>query len=444
MATIDFKGQNTAPLFKTDPSKYQAMGDIIAAAKVAQPDVRELLVKTYGDQGITGFLNLTGAIKNAGTSDLIQWFEEGRRHTKFAIADATHNAGVFSVTATDWAAQENDIVMDANTGQRFIVTSTTNKTMVSLSGYTTNLSAGDLIVIGNMYAQGSDAPAKFTETDVDKYTNSYAIVKEKFEVAGSQATNVGYVNVGNGDYRWFIHGENETRARFMDKREMVLLFGEKAADNANLANINGGVTGTEGYFSALEDRGLVVSGAANSPLDSIGEFDSIIIELDKQGAPSEYAMYLNRKQSLAIDDMLAAGISTSVTAGLPGQFGAFNNDADMAVKLGFKSFTRGGYTFHKHDWKLLNDPTLLGASNVYQGAMVPLSQVVDPRSGTKSPSLEMNYKAANGYTRELNHWVVGGGVMGYNQNTKDTVVFNYLSEVALVVRAANQHVAIKG
>ena len=230
----------------------------------------------------------------------------------------------------------------------------------------------------------------------------------------------------------------------MDKREMVLLFGEKASDNQDLADVNGKVTGTEGYFSALEDRGLVVSGAANSPLDSIGEFDSIIIELDKQGAPSEYAMYLNRKQSLAIDDMLAAGISTSVTAGLPGQFGAFNNDADMAVKLGFKSFTRGGYTFHKHDWKLLNDPTLLGASNVYQGAMVPLSQVVDPRSGTKSPSLEMNYKAANGYTRELNHWVVGGGVMGYNQNTKDTVVFNYLSEVALVVRAANQHVAIKG
>jgi hypothetical protein len=134
-------------------------------------------------------------------------------------------------------------------------------------------------------------------------------------------------------------------------------------------------------------------------LDSISEFDNIILELDKQGAPAEYAMYLNRKQSLAIDDMLAGGIATQVTAGLAGQFGAFNNDSDLAVQLGFKSFTRGGYTFHKHDWKLLNDPTLLGASTQFQGAMVPMTQVTDARTGTKAPALEMNYKASNGYNR---------------------------------------------
>jgi hypothetical protein len=142
--------------------------------------------------------------------------------------------------------------------------------------------------------------------------------------------------------------------------------------------------------------------------------------------------------------MLAGGIATQVTAGLAGQFGAFNNNADMAVQLGFKSFTRGGYTFHKHDWKLLNDPTLLGASNQYQGAMIPMATVVDPVTATKAPALELNYKAANGYSREMEHWVTGGGVLGFNQNTKDTAEFHYRSEIALVTRAANQHVAIKG
>ena len=76
-----------------------------------------------------------------------------------------------------------------------------------------------------------------------------------------------------------------------------------------------------------------MSNAQASPLDSIAEFDDIILELDKEGAPAEYARYLNRKQSLAIDDMLASGISTNVTAGLAGQFGAFNNDSDLAVQL---------------------------------------------------------------------------------------------------------------
>jgi len=170
------------------------------------------------------------------------------------------------------------------------------------------------------------------------------------------------------------------------------------------------------------------------------------MELDKQGAPSEYAMYVNRKQDLAIDDMLASGIATSVTAGLPGQFGAFNNDANMAVQLGFKSFTRGGYTFHKHDWKLLNDPTLLGASNYVQGAMIPLSQVTDARSGMKAPALSMSYKEANGYNREMEHWVTGS-ILGHTNNGDvgtDNAVFHYRSEIALCTRAANQHVMIKG
>ena len=70
------------------------------------------------------------------------------------------------------------------------------------------------------------------------------------------------------------------------------------------------MAGSEGYFSAIEDRGIVVQNASSNPLDSFSEFDDIILELDKQGAPSEYAMYVNRKQDLAIDDMLASGIAT--------------------------------------------------------------------------------------------------------------------------------------
>ena len=40
-----------------------------------------------------------------------------------------------------------------------------------------------------------------------------------------------------------------------------------------------------------------------------------------------------------------------------------------------------------------------------------MTQVVDPKSGAKAPALEMNYKAANGYSREMEHWVTGGGVL---------------------------------
>jgi hypothetical protein len=47
----------------------------------------------------------------------------------------------------------------------------------------------------------------------------------------------------------------------------------------------------------------------------------------------------------------------------------------------------------------------------------------------------------------MEHWVTGGGVLGHNNNGDlgtDQAVFHYRSEIALCVRAANQHVLIKG
>ena len=454
MATIGSPGVGTQPKFNTAPELYTTVDTLLEYNK---PDNRDLLIKTYGDQGITGFLKLTGAVKNAGTADSIQYWQEQRRHRLVDIGSNTFTvnastAGVVTLgtpLSGDDIIEAQTVVMNASSGEAYICT-TANTTFERLDGGTgTDWAANDeLIILGNMYYQGTDHSDNIMRTAPTKRTQSYMILKDRYEIAGSQATNIGWVNVGGGEYRWYVHGEQETRRRFEDKRELMMLFAEKTGGTAGTTNFTssnpGGVEGSEGYFSAVNDRGIVVSNASANPLDSFAEFDSIILELDKQGAPSEYAMYVNRTQSLAIDDMLASGIATNVTAGLAGQFGAFNNDADMAVQLGFKSFTRGGYTFHKHDWKLMNDPTLLGASTKYVGAMVPMTQVTDPVSGAKAPALEMNYKEANGYSRELEHWVRGGGVLGHNELDKDILEMNYRSEIALVTRAANQHVIIKG
>ena len=465
-STIEPSG--AAGSFRITPESYTTVDSLI---KTTKDEVMPNLVETYGDQGITGFLKLTGAINSGGSSDQIDWWELGRRHKKltYAAADTTLAAAAVTIVASSNSdvaenVQVNDVVMDVATGARFIVqnggygtgaanTVTLVKLDDSASVEDTDLDAtggGTLIKLGNMYAQGTNQPTAFDDAGVIRRANPFMIVKDRYEVNGSQATNVGWVNVGGGEYRWFMKGEQEARARFEDRREMMMLLGQKRnvpSDSTTAGtNLTDELAGSEGYFAAIEDRGIQVSNANANPLDSFSEFDDIIMELDKQGAPSEYAMYVNRKQDLAIDDMLASGIATGVTAGLPGQFGAFNNSADMAVQLGFKSFTRGGYTFHKHDWKLLNDPTLLGASNYVQGAMIPLSQVTDARSGMKAPALAMYYKEANGYNRELEHWVTGS-ILGHTNNGDvgtDNAVFHYRSEIALCTRAANQHVMIKG
>ena len=437
------RGQNATskpPLSKTTPDRYVALGDLLDYNK---PDNRDLLIKTFGDQGITGFLKLTGAVRSAGVADEVQYWEEGRLHksiTATLAAVSANSTANLTITAGD--VRPNDVLL-AEGGVRLLVTAYngtgTTATVRTLDGAATGaLTAKKFSIIGNLYAQGTDQPTSFLQTDVEKRTNPFMIIKDTYHVNGSQATNIGWINVGNGDYRWYVKGEMDTRKRFLDQREMMMIYGQKH-EGTSAQNTN--VVGSEGYFAAIEDRGIV---SAGTEYTDFSDFDAIILELDKEGAPSEYAMYVDRQTALDIDDMIAEGpAGTSTTAGLAGKFGAFQNSPDMAVQLGFQSFTRGGYTFHKHDWKLLNDPNLGALNGYHKGVLCPMAQVADAKTGVKSPALEMNFKETNGYSRELEHWVEGGGVLGYKTNGEDKAKFHYRSECNLITRAANQHVLLR-
>ena len=447
-----------------DPTKYSSLGDFFD--EINALDSRPELIKTYGNQGITGFLRMTGAVKAAGSAEKVTYYEEARLHqTVRATAGAVQAAdGTDEITFTvdaDTATFEAGVTADVkpkivmkgdillfNGKDRYIVTdedtSSTTFKAAPLTADSTGLAAAahEAVIIGNMYDEGADQPDRFLESNVVRRQNPYAIVKGNYEVSGSQATNIGYIDVGGGDYRWYIKGEMDARQRFLDKREMTLLFGQERS-NSNAGSMNG----TEGYITALEDRGINTQGLIGNGGD-FTDLDAIITILDQQGAAPEYAIYANTAQNLLLDDMVAQGGGSSKAgiAGVTSSYGAFQNSPDMAVQLGFSSFSRGGYTFHKHSWKLLNDPTLLGnsaaATNLVAGVMCPLATVVDPNSGDRSPALELNYKAAGGYSRELEHWVTGS-ILGFRNDTKDVAKFNYRSECALVTRAANQHVLIK-
>ena len=439
---------NQFDLQKLDAAKYISLYDL-----VNKPDNRDALIKTYGNQGITGFLQLVGATKAVATNDEVQYWEEERLHKKqggsmAAITAADATVVLTAASAADVIVRTQDVVL-VNGSERALVTGISGAaitlTALSSDGFSAaslNASA-EVPVVGNLYKQGSEQPNEFIESGITRRVNPFMIMKEVYSVTGSQATNIGWINLGNGDYRWYLKSEGDTRQRFMDKREMMMLLGEKVT-----ASGISDISGSEGYFSAIEDRGIVQSGL----IDTLTEIDDIVKVFDKEGGASEYALYVNRAQDLAIDDMLASAnliggtgnLSTAANGvtGLGGAaYGSFSNSPETAINLGFRSFARGGYTFHKHDWKLLNDPTLLADSD-FAGVAVPMAQVADAKTGDKAPALEMNYKAANGYSREMEHWMIGS-VLGASNATKDNVEFHYRSECNLITRAANRHLLIK-
>ena len=91
------------------PETYTTLDTLVKTTKdFVMPD----LVETYGDQGITGFLQLTGAVISGGTSDQVDWWEAGRRHRTFEVT-ATSSKDDDQTTLTITADGTNGVPIGA-------------------------------------------------------------------------------------------------------------------------------------------------------------------------------------------------------------------------------------------------------------------------------------------------------------------------------------------
>lgn len=177
MATLDTNsagasfthGLNAIPSGSFDTQTFSSLNasNYVSLYDLANmEDNRELLVKTYGAQGITGFLQMVGAVKANGSADEVQYWEETRLHKTIKLSansSVSSNVTTFTVnTAAENIARANDIILCPN-GERGVVvkaqkTSTTFEVVsLTTSDLTQVASAKELIIIGNLYAQGTDS-----------------------------------------------------------------------------------------------------------------------------------------------------------------------------------------------------------------------------------------------------------------------------------------------
>ena len=239
--------------------------------------------------------------------------------------------------------------------------------------------------------------------------------------------------------------EHESRIRFEDYLEMSMVEATNAQSAFTDAS-GAAITGTQGLFSTIEERGLVYNdpdfGSVTAPT-GISQFDEVLQELDKQGAIEENMLFLDRSTSLSIDNMLAA--QNSYGAGGT-SYGVFDNSEDMALNLGFSGFRRGAYDFYKTDWKYLNDSTTRGLIDDVKGVLVPAgtSTVYDQQLGQNisRPFLHIRYRASEADDRRLKSWVTGS-VGGNYTSDEDAMNVHFLSERTMCTQAANNFVLFK-
>jgi hypothetical protein len=412
------------------------------------PELYEAEVERYGDRTVSSFLRMVGA-EMPMSSDQIVWSEQGRLHLSYEGAALVAATGVITIAAGHAVrAGQTIVVSDGTTTAKAYVSGVTDTTITAKrydkAAFSTDSDFADgsvsLFVFGAEFAKGTTGMSGAVTPSFQTFTNQPIIIKDKYEISGSDASQIGWVEVtgegGASGYLWYIKAEGDTRTRFEDYLEMAVVEGENAASGSGAESA--GVKGTEGLFAAIEDRGHVTAGIdGNDAAEDLGDFDEILKKLDKQGAIEENMLFLNREVSLNIDDMLAA--QNSYGAGGT-SYGVFSNSEDMALNLGFSGFRRGSYDFYKTDWKYLNDASTRGLVTDIRGVLVPAgtSTVYDKVLGKniKRPFLHVRYRASEADDRKMKSWTTGS-VGGAFTSDLDAMEVHYLSERCLVVQGAN-------
>jgi len=488
MAITKGLGLNSVPA----PQKQALSGNYLDLAATANqgwaqqyvPDLMEKEAEVFGNRTISGFLSQIGA-EEAMSADQVVWSEQSRLHIslKGTIIYAGDTNGTFTVvTDIDGTADTVNGFLVANHGVRVndtvllssgntvtkALVSAVNGAVISVKSYETAIldslstatGATTLLVYGSEFKKGDtyggvDARTA-NEPTFKSFSNKPIILKDYYEVSGSDASRIGWVEItsegGQSGYMWYLKAESDTRSRFTDYLEMSMLESQvaKAASVADTA-LAGALspTGTQGLFDAIEDRGNITTGVSgvNAATD-LAEFDAILAEFDKQGAIEENMMFIDRSTSLAMDDMLAS-MNSHGSGGT--SYGVFSNDEDMALNLGFSGFRRGSYDFYKSDFRYLNDKATRGGINAtagsaaIRGVIVPAgtSSVYDQQLGKNltRPFLHVRYRASQTDDRKMKTWVTGS--VGAATSSLDAMQIHFLSERCLITQGANNFMLMK-
>ena len=420
--------------------------DIFDYTTQYEPDAYEKLISIYGDQSLMGMLFELGS-EEAISSDQYIWTEKGRLHT--AYTDVTRSGNDF--TKNGHVYREGEVVACSGNGafQLGRITAVTANTFTAVpykaAGWLVGTTAIKTFISHSEFAKNTGGMEGSLETDFTVLNNKTIIFKDNYIASGSDVTQDSWVETDNGGFVWYLQSELDGRRRFEDRIEMGLILGNSAEAGSDAKSA--GFDGTEGLFDSVRDRGNIFDGLAST----LADWDSILKRFDKQGKIAEYMFFVDRDQSLAIDDLLGtlnAGYSTGIS------YGMFDNSEDMAVNLGFTGFKRGSYNFYKQDWKLLNDPQLLGnvaaADGKVRGLLVPYGdkEVYDGTSTMADritrPYLSVKYRVKGSENRRHKTWITGSVGTSTPTDDNDHMRVNHLADRGVCTIGANNFMIFEG
>lgn len=325
-----------------------------------QPELFPELVFANGTGSIQELIDMTtGGRDRSFASDMIQWSEMGRLHN--VLKNVTITGNNFT-SPKNHGLQVNDVIKISNgteETQATVVSITSPTVFVATNdrgnGFTNFTTVTVLADFSNRYPKGSEAPTRGKIWNPRFKQNFPHIIKSFFDVAESDMAHKTWIKLPDGSFRWFNLNMDRNSLLHDNKVELTNIFHERVLDTSDTA-VAGGELGMKGLVQQVETGGNI----ANDYIRNLAYLSALAKRAKIEGTCREFSFWVDHDQ-MALFREICAGVNASFVNG--SHYGAFNNSKDMALKLDFVSVILDGVTFHFKCYGLLDDPTLMGATN---------------------------------------------------------------------------------
>jgi hypothetical protein len=318
-----------------------------------QPELVKELHYANGKGSITGLLALLAGEKTYA-ADVVQHMEMNRLHNKLKNVTVVGN-NFTSPTAhnlrPNMVIKISDGVKEVQAYVQSITSPTVFVALNDKAGAYGFIGAVDIVAdFANRWDKGSKSFVKGRTWNPKKFENFTHITKERYDVNESDMAHTIWLDTPDGP-RWCNTELERTNTLFDNIIELTQFFHERADAGAD-STVAGVTQGMNGIIPTVEKYGNI----SNSYIQTIGDLQNIAKRIKLQTDCTEYTFWSNHEQ-MNFFNAICAGVNASFVNGA--NYGAFNNDKDMALALDFASIFVSGITFHFTSWKLLDDPTLM-------------------------------------------------------------------------------------
>lgn len=377
---------------------------------VYRPDQMGKIHLQRGKGKLLPFCSITGSLQPFA-SDQVRHAELGDLHQ--SLRDVAVATNTFTTSGNhNLRAGDTVIISDGAIEKQAVVESITSPTVfvaknkkAGAFGFTGNVTVSKF---SNAWGKGQGNFTVGRKDDPEYKVNYPQIIKDFYSTNESDMAHHVWVETPGyqGGEGWFNTELQRTIDSYDNLIELTHLLHERSESGSD-AVAAGYSAGMKGIVQQIEEGGNIGS----EKITNIEELSDIAFRIKQQGGTTTYTWWQDHAQQAATRVMLA-GVNAHFTTG--SNYGLFNNDKDMSLKLGFKDVFIDGITFLISPLTTLDEPELLGSENFkntsIQSLMLPAGEanVLENGNTFSRPYLTIRYRQKNGINRYRKTKFFGG------------------------------------